>query len=66
DLGRQVTCPSLVLYGAQGAMAQAYDVPATWADRLRDMRSEAIPGGHFFVDQSPRQTAEALLRFLKD
>ena len=66
DLGRQVTCPSLVLYGAQGAMAQAYDVPATWADRLRDMRSEAIPGGHFFVDQSPRRTAEALLRFLKE
>lgn len=64
DLGRRVTCPALVLYGADGAMARAYDVPATWADRLADMRAEAVPGGHFFVDQSPVETTEALLRFL--
>lgn len=65
DLGRNVTCPALVLYGAQGAMAQAYDVPQTWQDRLDDMRSEAVPGGHFFVDQSPQETSDALLRFLR-
>lgn len=64
DLDRQIGCPALVLYGAQGAMAKAYDVPATWADRMSDMRAEAIPGGHFFVDQSPEETADALLRFL--
>ncbi|SNS07115.1 alpha/beta fold hydrolase [Antarctobacter heliothermus] len=64
DLNRRVTCPALVLYGADGAMARAYDVPATWADRLSDMTAQAIPGGHFFVDQSPRQTAEALRGFL--
>ncbi|WP_425073282.1 alpha/beta fold hydrolase [Sagittula sp. S175] len=64
DLDRRVDCPSLVLYGADGAMARAYDVPATWADRLADMRSQAIPGGHFFVDQSPEATARALRDFL--
>jgi len=64
DLGRRVTCPSLVLYGADGAMAQAYDVPGTWGDRLADMRATAIPGGHFFPDTAPDQTATALAAFL--
>ncbi|SMX37712.1 alpha/beta fold hydrolase [Maliponia aquimaris] len=64
DLARRVTCPALVLYGAVGAMARAYDVPATWADRLSDMRAEAIPGGHFFIDQSPGATVRALRGFL--
>lgn len=64
DLARQVTAPALVLYGAEGAMAQAMDVPATWAPRLADMRHEAIPGGHFFPDQSPQETAQALRDFL--
>lgn len=65
DLNRQVTCPALVLYGADGAMAQAYDVPATWAPRLSDMQTATIPGGHFFIDQSPQDTARALSDFLK-
>ena len=64
DLTRQVACPALVLYGADGAMARAMDVPATWAPRLADMQSAAIPGGHFFPDQSPAETAAALLAFL--
>lgn len=64
DLGRRVPCPSLVLFGADGAMARTYDVPATWADRLSDMRAGALPGGHFFPDLHPRETAAALLDFL--
>ncbi len=65
DLGRRIDCPALVLYGADGAMAQAYDVPATWKDRLSNMRAEAVPGGHFFIDQHPEETTQALLAFLK-
>ncbi|WP_300533441.1 alpha/beta fold hydrolase [uncultured Mameliella sp.] len=64
DLDRRVTCPALALYGADGAMARAYDVPATWADRLGDMAARAISGGHFFIDQSPAETTEALMAFL--
>lgn len=64
DLQRSLTCPALVLYGADGAMARSYDVPATWQDRLSDMRAEAISGGHFFVDQSASETAQALSDFL--
>lgn len=65
DLGRHLDCPSLVLYGADGAMARAYDVPATWADRLSDIKSDTIPGGHFFPDTSPEETVRTLLDFLR-
>ncbi|MDE4192644.1 alpha/beta fold hydrolase [Phaeobacter gallaeciensis] len=66
DLDRQVSSPALVLYGATGAMAKQYDVEATWAPRLANMRAAAIPGGHFFVDQHPSKTAEALMDFLSE
>ena len=64
DLHRQVHCPTLVLYGAGGAMAKAYDVPATWQARCSDLRAEAVPGGHFFPDTHPEATLAALNRFL--
>ena len=64
DLARRVACPSLVLYGADGIMARCYDVPATWSDRLSDLRAKAIPGGHFFPDTHPQETTAALLDFL--
>lgn len=65
DLERRVPCPALVLYGADGIMARQFDVPGTWADRLSDMRSAAIPGGHFFPDTAPQPTTKALLDFLQ-
>jgi haloacetate dehalogenase len=64
DLGRSLDCPALVLYGADGAMAKAYDVPQTWADRLSNLQSKGMPGGHFFPDLHPKLTTQALLDFL--
>ncbi|MDC0657028.1 alpha/beta hydrolase [Leisingera sp. SS27] len=64
DLDRLVHCPALVLYGADGAMARAYDVSATWDPRLQHMTARSVPGGHFFIDSAPHETAEAVLDFL--
>lgn len=66
DLAARVTCPALVLYGADGAMARAYDVPATWADKCTDMTADAVPGGHFFVDTAPGATLAALRGFFSE
>lgn len=66
DLHRNVSCPSLVLFGADGAMAKVFDIPATWRPRLANMQSAAIPGGHFFPDQSPQETTLALNAFLAE
>lgn len=65
DLDRKINAPALVMYGADGVMGKAYDVPQTWADRLENMQIAALPGGHFFPDTHPDATVLALLTFLK-
>jgi len=65
DLDRNVAAPLLVLYGANGLMAKLFDIPAEWRRRASDVRSATLPGGHFFPDLLPRETAEALIGFLK-
>jgi haloacetate dehalogenase len=64
DLDRRVDCPALVLWGADGVMARRFDMAAAWADRLSDLHAVAMPGGHFFVDLHPAETAKALRAFL--
>lgn len=64
DLNRQVQCPALVFYGAKGVMARLFDLPAEWRTRLAHMTEASLPGGHFFVDQFPRETAGILADFL--
>lgn len=63
DLSQRVTCPTLVLYGADGAMAQHYDMAAAWSDKCTDVQTCSIPGGHFFPDTAARKTATALSAF---
>ena len=64
DAERRISCPTLILYGATGAMAKHYDVPATWAPKCTAMQACAITGGHFFPDTAPEESAAALLGFL--
>lgn len=65
DLHSKVKTPSLVLFGKDGIMAKEYDVPATWANRLKNMQSKAMPGGHFFPDTHPEETVAAVRAFLE-
>ena len=64
DLGRQLDIPALILFGADGPMAKAYDVPGTWQDRFSNVTGKGMSGGHFFPDTAPEETATALLSFL--
>ncbi len=64
DLGTRIQCPAQILYGRDGAMAKLYDVPATWAPKTTQMTHAALPGGHFFPDTAPSETAEAVQAFL--
>lgn len=56
------TC--LVGWGAQGLMHTHFDIGAEWRRRCTDVRTESLPGGHFFVDQFGRETARVLADFL--
>jgi haloacetate dehalogenase len=60
DIKSQVACPTLVFYGATGTMAGLFDIPDEWRKRCADVTEAALPGGHFFVDQFPEDTARIL------
>jgi haloacetate dehalogenase len=65
DRDRRVGCPTLVLWGAQGAMGRLYDVLASWRDYAREVSGEALPCGHFLAEEAPAETLSALRRFLR-
>jgi haloacetate dehalogenase len=46
-------------------MARLFDLPAEWRRRCSAVTAATLPGGHFFVDQFPEQTASSLLEFLR-
>jgi haloacetate dehalogenase len=60
DLDRRVTCPTLVFYGSKGQMAQLFDIPKEWRKRFAHRKDASLPGGHFFVDQFPREVVLTL------
>lgn len=64
DADTRITAPTHIFYGAQGAMAQHYDVPATWAEKCAQMTATPIPGGHFFPDTAPADILRELQGFL--
>jgi haloacetate dehalogenase len=64
DVDRKILNPTLVFYGANGAMAKLFDIPSEWRKRCASVTAASLPGGHFFVDRFPEQTARMLLAFL--
>lgn len=64
DIDRRVTCATLVMFGANGAMGRMYNVPATWADRCTNVTACPIEGGHFFIDERPTEVTSQLGAFL--
>lgn len=64
DLDVKVSCPTLAIWGGAGLLKDLFDIRAEWAKRCRDVQGVAAPGGHFFPDQDPRFTADAIRAFL--
>jgi haloacetate dehalogenase len=67
DNGRRITCPLLALWSATGALndwyAQAGGPLALWREWADEVVGGPLPGGHFFPEEIPDKTAEALNRF---
>ncbi|MCB2099576.1 MAG: alpha/beta hydrolase [Rhodobacterales bacterium] len=63
DMDRTITCPLLVLWGAEGLMARSYDVLETWRERAQDVRGHALPCGHFLPEEAPQETLDAFQAF---
>jgi haloacetate dehalogenase len=65
DIDKKVNCPTLAFWGAKGVMCKYFDIGAAWRKRCAKVGTASLPGGHFFVDQFPAETAQILTEFLK-
>jgi haloacetate dehalogenase len=67
ELSRRIACPVLALWSAGGALDTWYATEggplAIWRRWADDVRGWPVDGGHFFPEESPDLTAEALHRF---
>ena len=65
--GRRIACPVLALWSAPGALGSWYEGDGgpleLWREWADDVTGQAFDGGHFFPEELPEQTAEALGRF---
>ena len=65
--GRRITCPVLALWSGSGPLgtwyADAGGPLALWRGWADDVRGEPVAGGHFFPEERPQETADALSRF---
>jgi len=63
-LGRQVTCPLLVLWGQDGVIESCFDALELWRKRSLQVEGKSLPGGHYLAEQHPQLVVDELLRFL--
>ncbi|MDX8526345.1 alpha/beta hydrolase [Mesorhizobium sp. MSK_1335] len=67
EAGRRIACPMLALWSEHGALAEWYAQEggplALWRNWADDASSGALPGGHFFPEESPIETAATLDAF---
>ncbi|WID95614.1 alpha/beta hydrolase [Bosea vestrisii] len=67
---RRIACPVLALWSAEGALAQWYEADggplAIWRRWADEVEGSAMAGGHFFPEERPMATAEALRAFFLD
>lgn len=65
---RRIVCPVLALWSAQGALGNWYaDVGGPlklWREWAEKVQGRALNAGHFFPEETPKETADALLAFL--
>ena len=59
--GKQIACPTQVLWGARGALGAWYDTLAIWREWAPDVQGRAVDCGHFIPEERPAETL-ALLR----
>lgn len=67
SMGRRIQCPLLAIWSANGALNTWYDnlggVLGLWRKWADDPKGFAINAGHFFPEEKPLETANALMDF---
>ena len=65
--GRRIACPLLALWSGAGPVESWYVDEGgpleLWRELALDVTGQPVDGGHFFPEERPRDTAEALSAF---
>jgi len=64
DMDKKISCPVLVLWGANGLVRKKYDVLSVWKDRATRVSGKALPGGHWLAEELPHQILSEFGSFL--
>ena len=62
---RQITCPTLILWGAHSVVGKMFQPLETWRDLVASPTGEAIDCGHFIPEEKPEETLRALRTFFR-
>lgn len=65
DRDRRVSCPVLVLWGAEGKLPRLFDPLAAWQEKATDVRGRGLACGHYLAEELPDETADELFQFLQ-
>jgi haloacetate dehalogenase len=65
DLGRQLACPVLAIWGEHGKMHTLFDVLATWKEKASRVSGHPLPCGHFIPEEAPTELLRDLGAFLE-
>jgi haloacetate dehalogenase len=66
DLDRKITCPLLVLWGAENPIWKRFDMVDTWRQRAVTVTGEALPCGHYLPEEAPDATYSRLHEFFSE
>lgn len=66
DLERKVTCPLLVLWGAENPIWRRFDMLDTWRQRAATVTGEALACGHYLPEEAPDATYARLHAFFSE
>lgn len=65
DAGVKLACPTLVLWGAEGAIEQCFDALGEWQKVALDVDGKALACGHYIAEEAPELLLAEALDFLR-
>jgi haloacetate dehalogenase len=64
EAGERLRVPTYALWGELSFVGRHYDPAAVWSEYADDLRTAALPSGHFLPEEVPDQLASLLSEFL--
>jgi haloacetate dehalogenase len=65
DFDKKISCPLQVLWGSKATIEELYDPIKVWKEWALNVEGQSIDCGHFLPEESPVETYNAIINFLK-